>query len=111
MIYHCGRNDPAPKQPLYYSFFLFQIADLGTGCISDFLLMHHIRHFFCLIAEKSVHFFAAHLKPILLDVLVGKASRRMAERKYSGGLLQEPPRSTRYLPISGPCGFEALSVV
>ena len=27
---------------LYYSFFHFQIADLGTGCISDFLLMHHI---------------------------------------------------------------------
>ena len=42
MFYHYGRNDPAPKHPLYYSFFNFQIADLGTVCISDFLLMHHI---------------------------------------------------------------------
>ena len=59
---------------------------------------------------KVYLFSAAHLKPTLLNVLVGSASRRMALRKYSAGSLHEPPLITRYFPISGPCGFEELSL-
>ena len=58
--------------------------------------------------EKFAYLSEAHLKPTLLKVLVGCASRRIAERKYSAGSLHDPPRMIRYLPISGPCGFLLL---
>ena len=48
-------------------------------------------------------------KPIALALVVGALAPRQAERADSGGDHQEPPRTTRFVPVAGPRGFVTAS--
>ena len=54
---------------------------------------------------RGIFLFAAHLNPTFLNVLVGRASRLIVDRKYSAESLQDPPLIILYFPNSGPWGF------
>ncbi len=55
--------------------------------------------------SESNQGFLATRKPMLRPALSGVLSVRYEERTRPGSLAQEPPRSTRDVPDTGPSGF------
>ena len=56
-------------------------------------------------AQKLYLKFLAHLNPMFGPRSIGRTQLRYAHVRYFSTSAHEPPRTTRYMPLSGPFGF------